>query len=516
MGVKSLFNRGAHLFASRVCLQDGRTRLTYAETYARSRQIAAALQAAGMAPSAKVALLSPNCAEAMLAVLAIHQADAVFVPLNAALPAEEHATALQHLQASVLFYHSRYAAAAATFQLKCPTLNLCVCLDDGGGVGVSLHDLLQEHAVAALTEAAPNPHDLVAIYATGGSTGPPKRAMHTRLVWETMAASYLTALPITKPPTFLMAPPLTHAAGTYAMMMMPVGSTTIIQDGFDPTAVLDAIERERVTHLFLPPTAIYKLLEHPGVASRDFSSLQAFIYTAAPMSVEKLRRCIEVFGPVMVQFWGQTEAPCFCTCLPAEDHTPDDPERAQRLASCGRETVFARVEVMDDDGRILPPGSRGELVVRSNLVMSGYYANAAATEEVSRHGWHHTGDIGLKDADGYIYIVGRKSDMIITGGFNVYPADIEQVIWSHPAVEECAVIGVPDEKWGEAVVAIVQPKLDRMIEPEKLIAFCKDRLGGVRAPKRVILMEDIPRNAVGKVDKSALKEPFWRGRSRKV
>jgi len=505
VGVRALFRRGARLYPDRVCLDDGEVRLTYQEAAVRAQSLGAALRSAGLDEGGRCALLSPNCAAAMVAILGIYEAGAVFTPLNAALPAAEHERAVIDLDVRVLFFHSRYAAVAGQIAASAPQALFCICLDETPLCGVGMAELVTEHAGRRPPDRPPRPDDLIAIYPTGGSTGPPKRAMHTRLVWETMAACYLTAIDVGPEPVFLMAPPITHAAGTYAMMMTPVGATVLIHDGFDPDKVLDAIERQGVTHLFLPPTAVYKLLEHPSVGGRDYSSLRAFIYTAAPMSVEKLRQCLTVFGPVMVQFWGQTEAPCFLTCLPAADHAPDDPQRAHRLASCGRDTAFVEVAVMDDAGGLLPAGETGELVVRSNLVMSGYFENPEATAAASRFGWHHTGDLGFRDEDGYVYIAGRKSDVIITGGFNVYPADVEQVLWGHPDVEECAVVGAPDAYWGEAVVAYVQPKAGRSPDPEALIEYCKPRLGGPRTPKRLILLEDMPRNAVGKVDKPALR-----------
>ena len=505
MGVKSLFGRGARLYPDRICLDDGGSRLTYAEVAARARSLAAALRVEGVAAGDRCALLTPNCAAAMVAILGIYEADAVFTPLNSSFPAADHLASMRDLEVRVLFFHSRYAAVAAEVLRGAAREVLAICLDGDHASGPGLPALLAAYPDAPSLETPGRPDDLIAIYPTGGSTGPPKRAMHTRLVWETMAACYLTAIQVEERAVFLMAPPITHAAGTYAMMMLPMGATILIHDGFDPAAVLDAIESQGVTHLFLPPTAIYKLLEQPDIRARDYSSLQAFIYTAAPMSVEKLGQCFEVFGPVMVQFWGQTEAPCFLTCLPAADHVPDDPALARRLASCGRETAFVRVGIMSDAGELAGPEETGELVVRSNLVMTGYFNNPEATAAVTRSGWHATGDVGFKDADGYVYIVGRRSDVIITGGFNVYPADVEQALWSHPDIEECAVIGVPDPYWGESILAYVQLKPGRSGEPEALITHCRARLGGTRTPKRLEIIAEMPRNGVGKVDKQALR-----------
>jgi acyl-CoA synthetase (AMP-forming)/AMP-acid ligase II len=234
------------------------------------------------------------------------------------------------------------------------------------------------------------------------------------------------------------------------------------------------------------------------------------------MSVEKLKQAIEIFGPVMTQVFGQAEAPIMCTYLSPEDHVVGDPTLEGRLASCGRPTLLTPVEIMDDAGNLLSPGEKGEIVVRGNLVMKGYYKDPVATKEVSAYGWHHTADVGYKDAAGFVYIVDRKKDMIISGGFNVYPSEVEQVIWAHPAVQDCAVIGVPHEKWGEAVKAIVELKSGCSVSDSEIIAFCKQQIGSVKAPKSVEFWESLPRTAVGKVRKRDIRARFWEGIDRKI
>jgi len=224
-----------------------------------------------------------------------------------------------------------------------------------------------------------------------------------------------------------------------------------------------------------------------------------------------------VFGPVLTQTYGQAEACMICTFLSPEDHVAAlETNKRHRLASCGRISPLVRLETMDDQGRVLPRGERGEIVVRGALVMKGYYNNPQATEEASAFGWHHTGDIGVIDEDGFVYIVDRKKDMIISGGFNVFPSEVEQVLWGHPAVQDCAVIGVPDDKWGEAVKAVVELKPGTTASAEELIALARDKLGGVKAPKSVDFIAALPRSPVGKVLKKTLREPYWAGRERKI
>lgn len=497
-------------------LSDSHGTLTYDQVAKRTNVLASRLTAVSAINVPKVALLSANSAAAVCAILAVHRASAIFVPLNASFSLIEHLAAVRDVEADILLYSSQMEDTARRLLDQTASLKSAICIDDKDFCANSVEDLADHVRSYPWDDRASSPQDIVAIYPTGGSTGTPKRVMHSRLNWSTMAACFHTSVDIGENARYLAAPPITHAAGAFAFMFMAKGAEIYLQDGFDADAILRSIERDRITHLYLPPTAIYRLLEHPDLANFDTSSLMGFFYTAAPMSTEKLRQCIAAFGPVMIQFWGQMEAPSFCTCLNAADHQPDNPALAHRLTSCGRETMFARVEVMDDQGNLLAAGDRGELVLRSNLVMPGYYRNEVATAEVSRNGWHLTGDIGLKDKDGYVYIVGRKRDIIITGGYNVYPLDIEQALLAHPDVEECAVIGVPDAKWGEAVLAVIQLKEDRTADREDLTAHCKDLLGSIRTPKKFEFIDKIPRNAVGKVDKPAIREPYWRDVNRAI
>ena len=236
------------------------------------------------------------------------------------------------------------------------------------------------------------------------------------------------------------------------------------------------------------------------------------------MTVEILREAIDVFGPVMTQTYGQAEAPMICTYFSPEDHIEAlKTNKVHRLSSCGQPSILTPVEIMDDNEVILPPGESGEIVVRGRLVMAGYYKNKAATEEVTTsNGWHRTGDIGHKDEEGYVYIVDRKKDMIISGGFNIYPSEIEQVIWTHPSVQDCAVIGIPDEKWGEALTAVIELKPGSNLEESEIIELCREELGGVKTPKTIELWDELPRSAVGKVRKKDIRDHFWKDHGRRI
>ncbi|MCC2656789.1 MAG: o-succinylbenzoate--CoA ligase [Panacagrimonas sp.] len=517
MRIIDFFDRGVCLNPERACLKDADVTHTYREVQKRTYRVGNALIADGLKPESKVAVYSPNCAVAFECLLGALRGGGAWVPVNARNVASENAYILDNCDVEVLFYHSEFEANVALFRRECPKIRRYVCIDRAGaGDSVYLEDWI---AKSPETDPdVPATRDSVAsIFSSGGTTGRPKGVLWSHMTWETMIANFYGALPVGKPPVHLVIAPMTHAAGGVAMMLMAVGATHVILPHFDAEHVMHAIEEEKVTHLFLPPTAIYVLLAHPDIRKHDYSSLEAFIYAAAPMSVEKLKQCLDVFGPVMAQTFGQAEAPMVCTVLSQRDHQViGDKEKEHRLASCGRPTLFTRVGIMDDDGKLLAPNERGEIVIRGNLVMLSYYKNPDATKEASTFGWHHTGDIGYLDDDGFLYIVDRKKDMIISGGFNVYPSEIEQVIWSHPSVQDCAVIGVPDDKWGEAVKAVIELKPGAKATEAEILKLCKDKLGSVKCPKSAEFWDQLPRSPVGKVRKKDIRESFWKGKARAI
>ena len=347
---------------------------------------------------------------------------------------------------------------------------------------------------------------MVMLVGTGGTTGRPKGVMLTGHNIETMSALTLMSYPFGPRPRYLALAPLTHAAGVLCFPVMTLGGEIVIMPTPDLTEFLALVEKNKITHTFLPPTLIYMLLDHDRLAETDTSHLQCLWYGAAPMSASRLEEALTKIGPVMGQLFGQSEAPMMISTLAPADHFRDDGSLAtERLSSAGRPTPLTTVAIMDDEGNLLGPGQRGEIVARGPLVMAGYYKNPQASAEAARHGWHHTGDIGYLDEDNYLFIVDRAKDMIITGGFNVYSAEVEQVLLAHPAVQDCAVIGLPDEKWGERVTAVVQLRPGQSVTEAEVRSFVKERLGSVKAPKQVEVWPDLPRSKVGKVLKVDVK-----------
>ena len=497
-------------------IQPDGSSLTYAQAHLQSQRIAAALHAAGVSGNGKVAVYSPNDARAFIATLGIFRSGRVWIPLNARNTVEDNTAFTNYTDVECLFYHSCFDTEVGQLAANAPRLKLLVCLDDAGAHGRALSEFCADAAL----EVPELPDDQLRwcnIFATGGTTGRSKGAVWTNQTWETLIANFWASTDATGPaPVHLCVAPMTHAAGVLALMLMPKAPTNVILEKADPAAILGAIETHGVTHLYLPPTVLYALLSCPELKTTNLSSLRLFLISAAPVAPERLRAAVETFGPVMAQAFGQAEAPFFLTFLSPEDHRKGVEAGAELLRSCGRPTMFSRVEIMDEQGSLLPPRSVGEIVARGNLVMKEYYKDPEATRAVSTFGWHHTGDIGFKDEDGYVYIVDRKRDMIISGGFNVFSTEVEARLLAHQCVQDCAVFGVPDEKWGEAVTAVVQLKTGTSVAPEELIAFCRSTLGGVKTPKKIEIWSILPRSPVGKILKRAIRDRFWEGRPRAV
>ena len=312
---------------------------------------------------------------------------------------------------------------------------------------------------------------------------------------------------------------LDHAGGIIAMAALAQGGTVVMMSVADPEQILDNIPRHKVSLLFLPPTVIYILMNHPKCRETDFSSLRYLISAAAPFAVEKIARAHAIFGPVVCQSYGQTESGFPLTFLSptAVTEALKNEKLAPRLKSVGLPTAtISCIEIMNDEGELLGPDDVGEIVLKGPTVMFRYINDPEATAAIQKDGWQHTGDLGYRDADGYIYISDRKRDLIISGGFNVFPLEVEQVLAQHSAVQDCAVIGVPDEKWGEAVKAVVERAPGTSVSAEELIALCKEKLGSVMAPKSIDFIDQLPRSAVGKVLKRDLRAQYWENRETRI
>ncbi|GAC1383262.1 MAG: fatty-acid--CoA ligase FadD8 [Acidimicrobiales bacterium] len=348
-----------------------------------------------------------------------------------------------------------------------------------------------------------DPEDLAMIIYTGGTTGRSKGVMQTHRAIIANHTLQLAEWPFPKTPRFLALAPYSHATGWFLLGVLWRGGTVIMRNGFTVDGYIDAVERLGANMTFAVPTMIYTLLDDPRITEHDLSSMELIVYGAAPMSVPRLRQGIGLFGPVFLQLYGQSEAPNVVTTLLPDDHDLDD---ELRLASCGRPAPGMTVKVLGSDDVEVPRGEVGELCIRGPLVMQGYHNKPEQTAETIRDGWLRTSDLALQDDDGYIRLVGRAKDMIISGGFNVYPAEVEAPILMHPGVEAVAVVGLPDDKWGEAVTAFVVPKPGMLPDPEEIIALVREKKGSVLAPKAVHYIDTIPVTSLGKPDKKVLRD----------
>ncbi|MCF7552272.1 AMP-binding protein [Pseudonocardia sp. WMMC193] len=518
MALIDFFDRGRRLNPQGVAYRDATSTWTFDEAGRYSCRIAHALLAAGARTGTKAAVLAPNEALAWICVLGIWRSGSTWVPLNPSHPLDDNVVFIERFDVEILFYAPSLADQVEQMRSRLPGVRMWVALGPGTD-DPRLSEWLTGHPDTA-PAVVHDPDDVVAIAPTGGTTGMPKGVMNTNRSFSVMVAHQMLALtyPAEAPVVNLAAAPMTHTAGLFSLQASARGGTVVIVPGATADNVLGAIEEHGVTELFLPPTVVYRLLERLDTRPTDTSSLRYLMYAAAPMSVEKLRRGIERLGPVFVECYGQMEAPAAISFLRPDEHlVGGEIAPAARLSSCGRPYPLITAAILDPaTGAEVAPGVTGEICVRGDLLMKGYYKDPVRTAETIVDGWLHTGDLGTMDEHGYLHLTDRSRDLIISGGFNVYPGEVEQVLWSHPAVRDCAVVGAPHEDWGEAVTAVVELNDGAEVDEAELVALCRTRLGPVRTPKQVFFVDRLPRSANGKVLKKDVRAGFWAGRESRI
>lgn len=344
---------------------------------------------------------------------------------------------------------------------------------------------------------------------TGGTTGFPKGVKQSLRAWNTSIATQVQALRLGPEDRYLVAAPLTHGTSTYMLPLLGSGGSLVFPEASKPAALLDAAEQHRASLVFAPPTLIAALVAEQTHLRRALPALRYLIYGAAPMRPERIREAQGCFGPVVCTTYGQTEAPQIAAFLPPEDMV------GPNLASVGRPTFLTQIGIFDEQGGAMPAGTEGEIAIRGDLVMTGYFKAPEETSRSMRDGWLLTGDVGVMDERGYLFIRDRIRDVIITGGFNVYPSDVEVVLGTHSSVSDCSVVGIRDEKWGEAVHAAIEVRPGAAFEEEGLKAMVRRRLGPVKTPKAIHVFESLPRSPVGKVLKTAIRDEILRRRAMK-
>ncbi len=509
--------RNARLYAESTALIDGDSVFTFAQMDQRVNRLANALLGLGLLPGDKLAVLQENHFRYIELYFAAAKAGLPLVPLNYRLKLQELAYVVRDSEARVLFFGEKYRQLVEELRPETPRIEFAVAMDRAAAGGNDYETMILD-APALNPQTQVHEDDVAVLGYTGGTTGLPKGVMTTHR--NIITSCYNTALERRLRPglTFLNVPPLFHAADTNSMFAFSfIGGTNVLVRNFEPETVLRQIQRHRITHLLLVPAMILRLLEHPNFSSYDLGSLQVIYYGTAPMPLVPLRRALAAFKCGFSQTYGTTETFVPITILQPEDHVPDGtPEQVLRLGSAGRPVIGVQVKTIDASGRELGPNELGEIVVRGNNVMKGYWNQRELTREVLKDGWYFTGDIGRIDELGYLFIADRKKDMIISGGENIYPIEIENVLFQHPAVADVAVIGVPDDKWGEAVKALVVLRQGVEASESELIEFCNSRLASFKKPRSVTFESALPRSAAGKLLKRELRQKYWRSSVRLI
>jgi fatty-acyl-CoA synthase/long-chain acyl-CoA synthetase len=496
---------------------DGERRFTFEQFNARVNRQVHGLYAAGLQRGDRVAVLMNNHVEAVEAVGAAAKGGFVHVPVNFRSVPREIASVLDHSGASLVFVEAEYAARlknAGTLKSVRRIIEI-----EPGNPDSEYERWLAQHPD---TEPAVDVtgEDPFFICYTSGATGTPKGVLHQQRQSVAHAPVVVIGYEFTSDSKVLLVYPHNSIA-SINMFYVPawqVGASVVLTDQrhFNADGWLTLVEKERVTHCHLVPTMLFRVLESPRLASTDHSSLRTIGYGSAPMPTERVERLLQVFGNILIQGYGMTEISSVAAYLDKQDHLEAIKGDRTRLNSCGRAAFGCELRVVDDAGSNVAPGEVGEIVFRGPQMMTGYWNEPDKTAETIRGGWLYSGDMATMDERGYLVIVDRKKDLIISGGANISSREVEEVLYWHPAVREASVIGKPDEQWGELPHAFVSLQPGTSITPGELVAFCRQRLSDYKCPSAVEIIDELPKNALGKILKNELRSRFWAGRARKV
>jgi acyl-CoA synthetase (AMP-forming)/AMP-acid ligase II len=519
MNVGTLLTKSARTFPQRLAIAYGNHEWTYQQANNRINQLANGLTRLGIKRGENVAILLHNCPEFLETLFACFKAGIGTVPINFRLHPKECSFIIDNSEAVAVVLGDDFRDSLYALKHEMPRVKYMLCITDPLKGMLKYEDLLKEQS-PNFVDVDVERDDLAWLFYTSGTTGQPKGAMLTHHVLMMMTMNFFADMvPLGPDDVILHAAPLSHGSGLYCLPNVAKGAANIILHvkTFGPKTVFETIQRRKVTNMFMAPAMIKRLVTSPEIDQYDLSSLKCIHYGGAPIYVEDLKAAVRKLGQVLVQLFGQAESPMTISYLRKEEHLLEGTqEEMKRLTSAGIPRTDVEVKIVDDKDHELPPGEMGEIVVRGEVVMKGYWRNPGATAETLRGGWLHTGDLGVMDERGYVYILDRAKDMIISGGENIYSREIEDVILKHPAIHEVAVIGVPDETWGEAIKAIVALKQGQKATQEEIINFCKEHMASFKKPKSVEFIGEIPKNPYGKVLKRELREKYWAGEARRV
>ncbi len=518
MYLTQALHRAVQQHPDRIASIFGTRQRSFAEFADRAARLAGALQRLGMKPGDRVAMLAMNSDRYLEYQMAVPWAGGVLNPCNVRWSVAEIAYSLNDSGSSILIVDDNFLPLIAQLRTDTPVLREVIhCGDGAAPSGTHSYEGLIA-AASPVPDAVRRGDDLAGIFYTGGTTGFPKGVMlsHTNMMSSGLA---MRADGLAQPDgVYLHAAPMFHLADMgVAMPHWIEGNTHAIVAAFNPETVLDVMARDRVTHVLLVPTMVQMLVDHPAMQQpRDLSALHTIAYGASPMSEAVVDRAMKALpGVGFIQAYGMTELSPLATLNPAWYHTAEG-RKAGKMRSAGRASHCTEVKIVDAEGHEVPRGTVGEVIVRGPNVMQGYWNKAEQTAAALKNGWMHTGDGAYMDDDGFIFIADRLKDMIISGGENIYSAEVENALAQHPAVAACAVIGIPNDQWGESVHAVVVLKPDVKPEASELIDHCKALIAGYKCPRSVEFVAALPLSGAGKVLKTTLREPFWKGRTRNV
>jgi long-chain acyl-CoA synthetase len=501
-----------------LALLQGKEAYTYREFRERALAVGGNLQALGCMPGDRVAFCLANSPRIMEVIFGCFAAGLIVVPINARLHAREMAYIVENSGAKILVHGPEFQDGIISNRDLFVGLRHRICLDKVEGATKFDELLNSANMLSAAVDA--EPEDLCWLFYTSGTTGKPKGAMWNHRMVRCVIMNYLADLHNIQPgEVVLHCAPMSHGSGIVALPAVARGAVNAITDtaSFDVDNLLATVERLKVSHIaFMAPTQIVKTLEDYVPGRYDISSLRAICYGGAPIYVDQLKKAMAVFGPVFVQLYGQGEAPITITGLNAAAHQKLLEAGDPRIGSAGQVRTDVEAHCVDENDNPLPAGQAGEVVARGDVVMPGYWNNPEATAEALKGGWLHTGDIGYFDELGYLFLLDRAKDMVISGGNNVYPREVEEVIILHPKVADCVVFGIPDEYWGEAVHAVVVPKAGQALNAQDIISFCGEHMAGYKKPKAVDFVDALPVSGYGKVLRREVREKYWEGHEGRI
>jgi len=507
-----IIHRHALLHPDKEAFVYGPARITFSEFNARVNSLIHALQAMGVKKGDLIGILSWNCLGYIEAYGAAMKGGFISSPFNPRLREQELEYLINYSEATSLFVGPELMEMANQLRPHLPKVKNFISFEASVPDMIYHRDLLTSYSKEE-PDVQVDEDDLVGIVYTSGTTGVPRGALYTQHCFIDDSKTLVMNMGLYPGHRRVQITPLFHIAGnTHFRSSLYIGGCNIIMKFFDPAATLQIIHDERATHMDFVPTHLVAMLNVPDLDKYDISSMKLLWYGASPMPLEVLKKGLEVFGPIFAQGYGQSETGPAISHLSKEDHNVlDRPEKEQRkLTSAGRPDIGVQVRIVDEDGKDVEPGEVGEIITRSKHIMVEYWHKPEETKESLIDGWVHTGDMGHYDEEGYIYIADRKKDMIISGGENVYPREVEEVLYKHPAVLEAAVIGIPDPYWVEKVHAVVETRKGVSTTAEEIIAFCKKYIAGYKVPKDIEFVDSLPKNPAGKILKRELREKYWK------